>query len=174
VSVGGVAFVVFGALACGKGTSVPTPPAASAPTEPVAPPAASAAAVSSAPAPAASSAAAATSAQKPECDAIFAAPPGGDLLCDEHIMPTSGPKDEIHWRSYGLTDDRTTACDRYRTAANKCTFGVTFKPPLCNITDNATRRAELYPKDSTAYPHCSTAPAAKHKTVLIVSEKASP
>src|SRR5579871_1799666 len=84
------------------------------------------------------------------CDAVFAPPPGGDLLCDEHVVPTTGVKDEIHWRSYGLTEDRMHVCDRYLDAARACRFGFAFKPPACDVDDNA-RHAQVFFKDPQSW-----------------------
>jgi hypothetical protein len=111
------------------------------------------------------------------CGEIFAPPAGGELLCDEHVVPSTGVKDEIHWRSWGLPEPRTAYCDRYLDAARACNFGFTFKPPLCDVDDNKGRRAELFYNDkdeSGGWPTCAKKPDAKHKTVIVVSEKHSP
>jgi hypothetical protein len=113
------------------------------------------------------------------CEELFAAPAGGELLCDEHVVPTSGLKDEIHWRSYGLPEDRGLYCERYRDAAHACNFGFTFKPPACDVSDHKGRRAALFFKTPESvggadYPRCARAPDAKHKTVVVISERASP
>ncbi len=109
------------------------------------------------------------------CEQLFAPPSKGELLCDEHVMPSNDVRGEIHWRSYGLPEERGAYCDPYINAAQSCGFGWAIKPPVCDVTDNKGRRVELFFGNPTGfggadYPKCARAPDPKHRTIVVVSE----
>jgi hypothetical protein len=109
------------------------------------------------------------------CEQLFAAPPTGELLCDEHVMPSNDTRGEVHWRSWGLPEERHVYCDRYLAAAQSCGYGYAFKPPVCDVNDNKGRSVALFFSEPSSqgganYPKCARVPLPRHKTVIVVSE----
>jgi hypothetical protein len=117
---------------------------------------------SAAPAPATSASAAAG-----DCEALFAPPAGAVKLCDEHVAAEGS---EIHWQSYAHADDRHGLWTPYHERAGRCGASATFKPPLLSVAKEG-KRLELFDAAGGGFPTCSKAPAATHKTVVIISEK---
>jgi hypothetical protein len=104
------------------------------------------------------------------CASLFAPPPSSKKLCDEHVMSTDGT--EIHWQSYGHADDRYALWKPYHRLATKCGAGMTFKPPLLDVSMK-DKRLELFDTNGGGYPTCSVQPGSEHKSVIIVSQKHS-
>jgi hypothetical protein len=106
-----------------------------------------------------------------DCGKVLEPPAGADLLCDEHVL---GSGAEIHWRSYGVADDRASVNQRFREAvgalASRCSVGLVFKPPLFSIM-GGDRRLETFEASDPSYPKCGKAPAPAHRTVIVVSDK---
>ena len=149
----------------GKNDGVATTPAPTA--SPAASPATSPAATTP---PSADPSASPTASSAPagdECAKLFDPPPGGQKLCDEHVMGNSA---EIHWQTYAFTEPRMAVFKPYWDAASRCKVSLTTKPPLLNISRDGWR-LEAYDVPGGGFPTCAVAPGPEHKSVIMISVK---
>lgn len=101
------------------------------------------------------------------CDSLFVPPPSGDLLCNEHVL---GNHMEIHWRSYGLAEDRHEVFRPYWEGASRYKCSLVTKPPLLAIS-SGDQRLEAFDAAPGGYPTCGQGPSQKHRTVVVISVK---
>jgi hypothetical protein len=103
------------------------------------------------------------------CDALFSAPAGADLLCDESVAaPPGSPIAEIHWTSYATTDASSDVTARYRAWAARC--GASVEPHASGISiARGTTTLEVHDTSAHEGPSCRTAPREDQRTVIVVS-----
>lgn len=101
------------------------------------------------------------------CEGLFDPPEGAIKLCDEHVL---GGGAEIHWTSWAVTSSRMDTFRPYQARATGCGAGLTFKPPLLDVT-KGNESLSIHEASEAGYPSCAAKPDAAHPTVIVISTK---
>jgi hypothetical protein len=98
------------------------------------------------------------------CDDVFAPPPRGQKLCEEHVNATDS---EIAWSSYALDEPRADVAHRYEGLGTRCKDA---KIENGNVTVGE-RIVTVHDANAAGYPTCEKKPSASQKTVVVISKR---
>jgi hypothetical protein len=98
----------------------------------------------------------------------FAEYAGAHSLCHEHVAGTSM---HIEWMSYATTDEPGKVVAFYeKSLAAKSGAGDNGSRTFDLGTDGTTKLSVFPAAKADAFPHCSVAPKAADRTVILVSQ----
>src|SRR5438105_15920302 len=93
-----------------------------------------------------------------DCKDLFAPPPRGEKLCEEHVAATDS---EIAWTSWALDEPLADVTRRYQDAAGRCHATTTPAPDFS--VAQGERRISTHDATATGYPTCEKKPSPVHK-----------